>query len=210
MPIARIKNKTVYFSHIPKCGGTSVEDFLKLITGGELSFLDRKYYDNEKQKWSISSPQHITGNDISKLFPINFFDVFFTVTRHPFDRFYSAFIFHKYYIKTIAKEIDVNHFVGNLVEYKALLPGQYDNHFLPQVNFLYPGAPYKAFKLENGLDNVKKYIGALIDIDVDNLSMPHKLKRPKQLETNENTLDDNSKKIIKDVYKLDFEKFKYQ
>lgn len=209
MPIARLKNKTIYFSHIPKCGGTSVEDFLKLITNENLSFLDRNFYANLNSQWSKSSPQHITGKDISKLFPIKFFDAFFTVTRHPFDRFYSAFIFQKYMLKTIAVEIDVNQFVANLAENQALLPGQFDNHFLPQVNFLYPGAAYKAFKLENGLDNLKKYIGAIFDVDVSNIQMPHSLKQPKQLIPKENILDEHSKKIIEAIYKLDFEKFHY-
>ena len=75
MPIARVNNKTIYFSHIPKCGGSSIEDFLRIIAKSDLCFLDRSY-DNGTHQWSISSPQHITGKEISKLFPINFFDLF--------------------------------------------------------------------------------------------------------------------------------------
>jgi hypothetical protein len=206
MPIVRLKNKIVYFSHIPKCGGTSVEDFLKIITGVNLSFLNRNLYDN---RWGISSPQHISGNDLSKLFPITFFDDFFTITRHPFDRFCSAFIFQKYHVKTIPQEIDINQFISKLDEYRAMLPGRFDHHFLPQFTFLYPGASYKVFKLENGLGCVKKYIGSIFDIDVSNISMPHSSKKPNQIKLNVDSLSNQSKKIITDIYKLDFELFKY-
>jgi hypothetical protein len=209
VPIVRFKNKIVYFSHIPKCGGTSVEDFLKITTGANLAFLDRSFYKNKNIPWSISSPQHINGNNIYKFFPVTFFDEFFTVTRHPFDRFCSAFTFQKYFGKRINQEININQFVCKLEEYKALLPGRFDHHFLPQVDFLYPGASYKAFKLENGLDSVKEYIGSLFDIDVSNISMPHSLSQSNEIKLNVDQLNNNSKKIIMDIYKLDFDKFNY-
>ncbi len=209
MPIIRFKNKIVYFSHIPKCGGTSIENFLKTIVGVNLSFLDRNFYKNNILPWSISSPQHITGNYINKLFPLSFFDDFFTVTRHPFDRFCSAFIFQKYFVKTISEDIDINQFVSRLDEYKALFPGQFDHHFLPQVNFLYPGAPYRVFKLENGLDGVKKYISSLFDVDTSGIHMPHSLRQPSKIRLNSENLNIHSKNIIMEIYKLDFEKFNY-
>lgn len=159
MPVIRFKSKIAYFSHIPKCGGTSVENFLKLIAGVEISFLDRNFYDGEVLPWSISSPQHITGHHVRKLFPISFFDEFFTVSRHPFDRFSSAFVFQKYFAKRINDNMSIDQFACNLEEYGALTSGRYDHHFLPQVDFLYPGASYKAFKLENGLEGPEKVCG---------------------------------------------------
>jgi len=209
MPIIRFKNKIVYFSHIPKCGGTSVENFLKIIVGTNLSFLDQKSYEINSSPWSMSSAQHITGHHVSKLFPETFFDEFFTVIRNPFDRFCSAFAYQKYVFKRINPKLDVNQFADNLEYYKALHLGQFDNHFLPQINFLYPGVPYKAFKLENGLDGVKKYIGSIFDIDVSDVRMPHSLKQPNEIGLNSGKLDNNSKRIIMKIYKTDFEKFNY-
>jgi hypothetical protein len=209
MPIVRFKNKNVYFSHIPKCAGTSIELFLIKSTGANLSFLDTNHYKNTNEPWTKSSPQHITGNDLSRLFPLTFFDEFFTVTREPFDRFCSAFTFQKYITRRINHEIDINQFLSNLDEYKALLPGHFDNHFLPQNNFLYPGASYEIFKFENGMGGVKKYISSLFDVDVNNISIPHLFKQKSEIKLNIDKLNNQSKKIILEIYKLDFEKFNY-
>ncbi len=209
MPIIRFNKKIVYYSHIPKCGGTSVEDFLKVMTGASISFLDHHFYENKNVRWSISSPQHITGEDVSKLFPVTFFDDFFTVTRNPFDRFCSAFAYQKYGLKRIDPFIDINKFIGNLEGHNALALGQFDHHFLPQIKFLYPGAANKVFKLENGLDGVRRYIGSVFDTDVSGIRMPHSLKKPSQIGVSSENLDKHSKKIIMEIYKLDFEKFNY-
>lgn len=208
MPIIRFKEKIVYFSHIPKCGGTSIENFLEKISGNKPSFLNRKFYDDGKTTWSISSPQHILGNDIYKLFPMTFFDEFFTVTRHPIDRFCSAFAFHKHIVKRIPIEMDINEFIVNSDKLRILQPGNFDNHFLPQVSFFFPHASYKVFKLENGLDVVKKYLSNYFEIDLADEAIPHSLRQPKELKEIDQ-LSQKSIKAIKSIYRLDFEKLNY-
>jgi hypothetical protein len=78
-----------------------------------------------------------------------------------------------------------------------------------RLSFLYPGASYKAFKLENGLDDVKKYIGSIPDIYVSIFSMPHSLRIPNKIKVTTDKLNNQSEKIIMEIYKLDFDKSNY-
>ena len=99
MPILKKGNKIIYFSHIPKCGGTAIEQYCK-DTGIEIAFLDRLYnLQFSKNVWNNTSPQHIDKKSLYRLFPKQFFSDYFTVVRHPIDRFKSAFIYQKYHEK---------------------------------------------------------------------------------------------------------------
>ena len=98
MPIFRYSNKLIFFSHIPKCAGTSIESYCQKI-GMKIAFLDNQNYLEylaSNKAWNSSSPQHIPGYAIARLFPLNFFDAYFTVVRNPINRLKSAFKFQKY------------------------------------------------------------------------------------------------------------------
>ncbi len=210
MPIFRANEKIYYFSHIPKCAGTSIEDYIQKLTQKRLAFLDRQYYRGSIKTFKNSSPQHILGVEVAQLFGIDFFDDYFAVVRNPYERFKSAFIFQKYINKKIPDEICINQFAKQLFELKSGIWGLYDNHFLPQMHFFYPGANYKVFKIENGLDNVKKYIDTIFDCKVEEGKIPHKLKQPTAIKKEVGELTDQSREIIFDIYRFDFENFKYQ
>jgi len=78
MPIIKYKDVTLHFAHIPKCAGSSIENYVKRINGAELAFVDISYVGNPAKKpWNISSPQHIDGASFARLFPKTFFDAFF-------------------------------------------------------------------------------------------------------------------------------------
>lgn len=85
MPVVRYKDKICHFAHIPKCGGSSVEFYLKR-SGAHVAFLDNSFVSSAKL-WNISSPQHVDGNSLSRLFPSSFFDFSFAVVRNPYTRF---------------------------------------------------------------------------------------------------------------------------
>lgn len=210
MPIIRTSTKLIYFSHIPKCGGASVEAYLHAVSGGKLAFLDNNYrMVNESVRWCKSPPQHIDGAALSKLFPAAFFDAFFAVTRNPVARFESAFHFQKYVESTIGLEISINDFIKSLDYQKITHSGYYDNHFMPQYMFLYPDIPYTFFKLEEGLENVKAYIDTLFFGNERSQRMPHVNAKRSVKSTPHEPLSPLSEEKLRTLYSHDYELFGY-
>ena len=102
MPIIKVNSVLLYFSHIPKCGGSSVENFLAQFSDS-IVFLDSKFL-ARKNTWSSSSPQHIDGLSLNRLFKDkNFFDFYFAIVRDPISRYKSAFMFQKHIENKIPK-----------------------------------------------------------------------------------------------------------
>ena len=61
MPIFIGNGKCGHFAHIPKCGGTSVEEYAEEI-GLSVAFKSRGQLATPVEgRWSVSTPQHIGG-----------------------------------------------------------------------------------------------------------------------------------------------------
>ncbi|MEL6934393.1 MAG: hypothetical protein AAFO17_15100 [Pseudomonadota bacterium] len=68
MPIIRIKGRPIFFAHVLKCAGTSIEKYLR-ARFGPLALLDRDYYDHPSRlRWSATSLQHIDVANLRRLF----------------------------------------------------------------------------------------------------------------------------------------------
>ena len=210
MPIIKHNGQLIYFSHIPKCGGSTIENYLFQITKSNLSFVDTSFHRQPNQeRWNNSSPQHILGSFVQRLFPIYYFNIFFSIVRNPINRFYSAFEFNKRK-SLIDPSIDINYFVENFLSFNPFQIGNYDNHFFPQVSFLYPKANYQVFKLEDGLEPVKIYIDNIILGKDSGIPMPHvDFHYDDSIVITKQVLTSVSEKIIRDIYKIDFDIFKY-
>lgn len=152
MPILRVKHKNIYFAHVPKCGGSTVEHNL-IRLGYSVSFLNVDYYNPGEANWSVTSPQHISLQNLEKYFKKNFFDYSFAVVRDPVDRFISAYNFKR---GTIGWFVSFERFLTMLESHVertgSFSINKYDNHFTP-ASQLVPEAS-EIFYLENGLLNV--------------------------------------------------------
>ena len=206
MPILRYKNKLAHFAHIPKCGGTSVEAYLMKVNIA-VGFLDSYFMINPApQKWNISSPQHVDGYSLSRLFPKKFFDAYFAVTRDPFTRFISAYRMAQE-SEQISIHQNINDFVKSDLDCAVNDLGRFDNHFRSQTSFLIPNESYKFFKLENGLNNVKDFIDLTFLGSRHPAVMLHTNKASKV--KTDYTLSDKSKAKLKIIYAEDFKNFSY-
>ena len=211
MPIFKINKKLILFTHIPKCGGTSVEKYFIEI-GSKISFYDNKiYHIPEELRWNKSSPQHIDGASFQRLFSHDFFDHKFVICRHPLSRLKSAFGYHKFVEKTIELDLALEEFVQKNLSDAATGMGKYDHHFKPQHTFLPSGWTYDLFKFETGMTKVKQYIDICALGTPSPKSMPHSMKaKDTNKKASDSYLSQKSIELVQEIYSKDFELFGYE
>lgn len=146
MPLARVGGKILFFAHIPKTGGTSIETYL--ASKGVLAFHAKR-----KVMWAKTTPQHMHADVHVKFIPDGFADHAFTVMRDPKDRFVSEFLHQKRNSRPNEK---FNVWARRMIEERGQSPAAYDNHIRPQVDFLRPGM--KVFLFEAGFEPVYDWI----------------------------------------------------
>jgi hypothetical protein len=151
MPVFRIASDLFYFAHVPKCAGTAVEQYLR-ARFAPLGFVDSDFF-REPERWTRSSPQHVTVRDFERLMPLKFFKASFAVVRHPATRLRSVFLFQRDIEKRLAPE---QCFESWLEGIETAEPYALDNHILPMVDLVPKRA--RVFQLEAGLNPLIKWL----------------------------------------------------
>lgn len=218
MPILKSKAKLILFCHIPRTGGTYIENYAANL-GFKVGFLDPHHiHASDEKRLAKSSPQHFIASDYSCLFPNNFFDATFAVVRHPVSRFISAYKFQKYHQRTLSHNLSIDSLAEALQGGFSLRGENFDNHFMPQHLFLYPFEGCKVFKFEDGLVPVTKYLAN--NISANNLWLSHRnllsMFKAEKSRTNASitetdcSLSNRSISILQTIYAEDFKLFNYQ
>ena len=208
MPIIKYKDKLIHFAHIPKCAGTSIEHYLSSLNGVEIAFIDEKFLQRgSNNQWNRSSPQHIDGKSLSRIFPVSFFDAFFAIVRNPVSRVISAYNFQKNREKKINDYISLDEFINDELIHKYNELGWLDNHFLPQTLFFYPNVNYKIFKLEqNGPANAKVFLDEYL---FNNIVESKMMQKNKSKDNFKEKISQKSLSILHEIYAKDFRSFGY-
>lgn len=151
MPVARINDKILFFAHIPKSGGTSVEDYLS--RKGMLALKMRS-----RRGWCKTVPQHLHADLHRLIVPPGFADHSFTIFRDPVARMVSEY---RYRTVTNTKIASIDRWVETTLSKYSEQPYMLDNHIRPQVEYLSPGM--LVFRFEDGLDPVFDWIDTVTD-----------------------------------------------
>lgn len=146
MPLARIGDKLLFFAHVPKTGGASIEDYL--AAKGRLAIKHPFTLD-----WSVTTAQHMHADLHRKLVPEAFVDTSFTVVRDPVKRLISEFNYRRDRDQAIG---DFNVWVQDRLTALQSDRCVDDNHLRPQVEFLRWNM--LIFRFEDGLDPVFDWI----------------------------------------------------
>lgn len=200
MPIIKFDSKLIFFVHIPKTGGASVETFFRK-NKIKVHFWSANMH--IKNKFPCS-PQHYHSNIYKNFFLSGFFDYEFTIVRHPVERLKSEY---RYRMAEIAKQkktlIDFNEWINEIFYLYEKNKYILDNHIRPQNQFIKKET--KVFKFEHGLENIIKCIASDINLNIEKIEVPHINKREKFGVTC--SLDTLEKIYV--FYKEDFEYFDY-
>jgi hypothetical protein len=134
MPIAY--NRELVFIHIPKTGGTSIENSLGITNDINNLMMFKKL-----EHYNVC-PQHIYASEILELHPECKHWKKFSMVRNPYTRIVSEYYYHKNYAndtcnKDVVKDMDFLQFVDYVFNLKeSIRMEQFDRHIEPQYKFL--------------------------------------------------------------------------
>tara|TARA_B110000977_G_scaffold143414_1_gene182130 strand:- start:431 stop:1066 length:636 start_codon:yes stop_codon:yes gene_type:complete len=201
------KNKVrvpIFFIHIPKCGGTTLEFFFNNL--GFKSFLSPKDYRFVRQYLKVP-PAHFDMSILEQFFQMdNIYS--FAIIRCPYERMLSDFRWAKsktnntsYFEKMSFEEFCLDS-INKYQKDETYLA----NHITPQHKFISSNVN-KVFKLENGLELAIREVFADVGLVLNgNLSLP----KMNQTSKDDMQISSKAKSLIYKFYEEDFKVFGYE
>lgn len=164
MPIFSHGGRNVLFVHVPKTGGTAIENFFRRSGPVAVSLLSPALHGPDRLGFPCS-PQHFHAEILAHLFDAHLFAHRIAVVRHPVDRLAS-----EYRMRVrgrIAREKPFPAFAPWVATSFARTddnPYHRDNHFRPQVAFV--NEETEVFHYDAGLDAPVRRILGVLQVDL--------------------------------------------
>ncbi|UWQ95278.1 sulfotransferase family protein [Rhodobacteraceae bacterium M385] len=187
MPLARIADKLLFFAHIPKTGGSSVETYLDAKGPVALRF-------KRRLGWSETTAQHMEARVHTRLVPDGFYDESFAVLRDPVARMVSEY---RYRLDRFEGQRSFDDWVRAAFDAYGRDGYVYDNHIRPQAEFLRPGMVL--FRLEMGMEAVFDWVDAVTGTETASREIWEKRSVANKIEVNDTIRDE-----IIAFYKADY------
>lgn len=210
MPIFKAGPQLVFYAHVPKCGGSAVSWYMTERFGA-VAFHDNRFTARPlAQRWSRTSPQHVDVATLERLFPPGFFDVVFTIVRHPVARVVSAFHFQRDVESSISQQVGFHDWLLDIEERRAEDPFVFDNHVRPMVEMVPEGA--HVFHMEHGLDALVPWFDEISGAATGPRAVP-RINEQGQYEASRSEKvrpTDADLELIQHIYGADFDRFGYR
>jgi hypothetical protein len=151
MPFIVHGAKRILFVHIPRTGGTAIEQWLQ-------RFGDLKLFSYSLPNFSRVTPQHLRMTDIHELFGNDYFDYQFTIVRNPFDRIASEFRLRCEIARRGAWQGEplFSTWLERNLDEQRRAPFHLDNHLRPQWEFV--SSTLDVLKYEDGLAQAAEHV----------------------------------------------------
>lgn len=200
MPLITANGKRLFFAHVPKTGGSSVEDYLVRRFGGPMGMKMAKPISAYPRSGLIVSATHLSADDLEHLLPPDL-DHLFTVVREPLSRLKSQY---RYQLGDArAAQLNFATWLRVMIAALRIDPRIYRNHIRPQTELVPKGA--RAFKLEEGFDAMISWIDEVTSSEASQVKMGHMNARPER--RIEISREDAA--LVAKVYNVDYERFSY-
>lgn len=171
MPVLRSGSFRILYIHVPKTGGTYVEELLKSY--GPVHGI--KYGYEPLPQGFPCVPQHFHGELLECLYskdawvPDSYFDYVFMTVRNPVDRLVSEYkyrnreVIDKHYsLSKIFWDEHLNRWCQHALEKAAIDPFYEDNHIRPQYEF--EAFSPEIFHMEDGYEPIKQRLDELLGV----------------------------------------------
>lgn len=209
MPFFKIDNRLVYYAHVPKCGGSSIANYIHERFGA-LAFHDNNYMkQSATHRWTKSSPQHVDAVTLERLIPLSFFDAVFAIVRHPVKRAISTYHFQLEVERSLPKSIGFTSWLRDLQSKNIENAFAFDNHTRPMSDIVPEGTT--VFHMEHGLDSLVAWFDVLTGNEKGPRAILPENTRGQhvKIKTERVTPSRTDLNLIAEIYATDFKRFGY-
>lgn len=202
MPLINTPQHRIFFAHVPKAGGSSVEDYLVRRFGGQLSILVTPP-DAPRRRYPgvVVSPNHMSAEDLQDFLPHDL-DFCFAVVRDPLARMISQYRFQTGV--SWASRLSFSTWLRVMLACLRIDPRSYENHIRPQVDLIPEGA--EIFRLEDGFEGLITRLDAVTGTTAPEIGIGHLLKGAKKAEI---PITRQDVAAIESFYAEDYARFGY-
>jgi len=210
MPLVSAGGRRLFFAHVPKTGGSSLEDYLA-ERFGPLAWLDRywelRWKDGGCREAGLRvSPQHLAAEDALRLLP-GPSDWSFALVRDPVARIVSEYRFQARAPgrRRRLAELGFSSWLRSVVALARREPTIFDNHIRPQSDLVPEDA--EIFRLEDGFAPLIARLDAVTGTIAPALEVGHALKSDAGASV---ALRGPDLALIAEFYAVDYDRFGYR